>query len=232
MNQQEQPKALIVVTSHDQLGDTGKQTGWYLSEVTHVYYPLVEAGFSVDFASPLGGAAPMDPGSRKPEDPDNARFLADPELMARVTHTQPLAQVDASAYQVVHFAGGHGVMWDFPEHPEIERVARGVYERGGVIAAVCHGPAALVGVKLSNGAYLVAGKQVATFTNSEERAVGLAEVVPFLLQSRLEQRGAQVSPAPNWQSHAMTSERLVTGQNPQSAHAVAKAIVELTRARR
>jgi putative intracellular protease/amidase len=232
MNEQKKPKALIVVTSHDRLGETGKQTGWYLSEVTHVYYPLVEAGFSVDFASPLGGAAPMDAGSRKPEDPDNARFLADAELMATMARTQPLAQVDASAYEVVHFAGGHGVMWDFPENPEIERVARGVYERGGVVAAVCHGPAALVGVKLSNGSYLVTGKQVAPFTNSEERAVGLAEVVPFLLQSKLEQQGALISSAANWQSHAVTSERLVTGQNPQSARAVATGIVELTRARR
>jgi putative intracellular protease/amidase len=224
--------ALVVMTSHDRLGSTGKPTGWFLSEVTHVYYPLIEAGFEVDFASPRGGAAPLDESSRKLDDPDNARFLADAKLVERIQHTQPLAEVDASKYDVVHFAGGHGVMWDLPGNAEVERIAAGVYERGGIVAAVCHGPAALVDVKLSSGAHLVSGKRVAAFTNAEEQAVGLTEVVPFLLQSKLQERGAKLEPAANWASHALTSERLVTGQNPQSAHAVGRAIVELARAPR
>lgn len=226
-----QPKrrALIVLTSHDRLGDTEKSTGFYLSEVTHVYYPLVEAGFEVDFASPNGGAAPLDEASQNLEDPDNARFLGDPHLREQVQRTTPLAATEPSRYDVVHFAGGHGVMWDFPSNPDVQRVAAQIYEQGGIVAAVCHGPAALVNVKLASGAFLVAGKQVAAFTNSEEQAVGLTKVVPFLLQSKLEERGARVSLAANWQSQAVVSERLVTGQNPQSAHAVARGIVELAR---
>jgi putative intracellular protease/amidase len=228
-NHQPRRRALIVLTSHDRLGDTEKSTGFYLSEVTHVFYPLVEAGFEVDFASPNGGAAPLDEASRKLDDPDNARFLGDPHLREQLQRTTPLAMAEPNRYDVVHFAGGHGVMWDFPSNPDVQRVAAQIYEQGGIVAAVCHGPAALVNVKLASGAFLVAGKQVAAFTNSEEQAVGLTKVVPFLLQSKLEERGARVSLAANWQSQAVVSERLVTGQNPQSAHAVARGIVELAR---
>lgn len=223
-------KALIVVTSHDRLGETGKPTGWYLSEVTHVYYPLVQAGFAIDFASPRGGAAPLDESSRKLEDPENARFLGDPALVARLRETLPLAKVNPADYDVVHFAGGHGVMWDFPANADLRRIAASIYERGGIVAAVCHGPAALVDVTLSDGSYLVAGKDVAAFTNAEEETVGLAKVVPFLLQSKLAERGARVHPAGNWQSSVQVSGRLVTGQNPQSARAVGSAIVDVARA--
>lgn len=219
-------KALIVVTSNDRLGDTGKTTGWYLSEVTHVYYPLVEAGFDVDFASPRGGAAPMDEGSRDTKDPENARFLADATLVQRIGHTLPLSTIDPKNYGVIHIAGGHGVMWDLPADTDLQRVTAAVYERGGIVAAVCHGPAALVDVKLSSGRYLVDNRDVASFTNEEESAVGYTQVVPFLLQSKLESRGARVHTAGNWQSKVEVSERLVTGQNPQSARAVGKKIVE------
>jgi putative intracellular protease/amidase len=223
-------RALIVITSNDGLGDTGKKTGWYLSEVTHVYYPLVEAGFAVDFASPQGGAAPMDESSRKLDDPENKRFLEDPELTVRLRQTLPLADIDPKQYAVVHFAGGHGVMWDLPADAEVERVAAGVYEHGGIVAAVCHGPAALVDVKLTNGDYLVAGHDVAAFTNAEEEAVGLTKVVPFLLEAKLAERGARVHPARNWQSQVMVSGRLITGQNPQSARALGHRIVEVAKA--
>jgi putative intracellular protease/amidase len=230
MTTRERPrKALITVTSHDRLGETGKRTGWYLSEVTHLYYPLLEAGFQVDFASPRGGEAPMDEGSRKLDDPDNARFLADPSTMAGIRATQPLAHIEPSQYDVVHFAGGHGVMWDFPSDPDVQRIAAAIYEQGGIVAAVCHGPAALVNVLLSDGKYLVAGKEVAAFTNAEEREVGLADVVPMLLQSALEARGARVLVGPSWRSHVRVAERLVTGQNPQSAHEVAKSVLALAR---
>ena len=230
MNAKPTKRALIVVTSNDRLGATGKQTGWSLSEVTHVYYPLVEAGYAVDFASPRGGAAPMDESSRKLDDPDNARVLGDPELVARIGRTLPLADVDPSAYEVVHFAGGHGVMWDLPGDREVERVAAGVYEHGGIVAAVCHGPAALVDVKLSSGAYLVAGHDVAAFTNEEEQAVGLTEVVPFPLETKLAERGARVHPGGKWKSQVVASDRLITGQNPQSARALGKKIVEVASA--
>ena len=227
-----QPKrrALIVLTSHDRLGDTEKSTGFYLSEVTHVYYPLVEAGFEVDFASPNGGAAPLDEASQKPRRSRQcAASWVTRTCASKCSARRRSPRPSPSRYDVVHFAGGHGVMWDFPSNPDVQRVAAQIYEQGGIVAAVCHGPAALVNVKLASGAFLVAGKQVAAFTNSEEQAVGLAKVVPFLLQSKLEERGARVSLAANWQSQAVVSERLVTGQNPQSAHAVARGIVELAR---
>lgn len=224
-------RALIVVSSNDRLGDTGKKTGWYLSEVTHVYYPLLAAGFTVDFASPKGGAAPMDESSRQLNDPENKRFLDDSAAMARIRETIPLAKIDPGAYDVVHFAGGHGVMWDFPEDRELQRVAAGIYERGGIVAAVCHGPAALANVKLSNGTYLVAGKDVSAFTNAEEEAVGLTKVVPFALQSTLESRGAKFHAGANWASQISVSDRLITGQNPQSAHALAEKLVAAISAR-
>jgi len=217
--------ALIVVTSHGQMGATDKPTGWYLSEVTHVYYPLIEAGFTVDFASPKGGAAPMDEKSRKLDDPQNKRFVEDAGLMARMRDTIPLSAVDADRYQVIHFAGGHGTMWDFADDRDLQRVTGRIYDQGGIVSAVCHGPAALVNVKLANGDYLVKGKEVAPFTDAEEAEAGLTKVVPFLLESRLKERGATVKPSTNWQDHIAVSDRLVTGQNPQSAHSVGKAIV-------
>lgn len=222
-------RALIVVTSNDTFGPSGpkdKRTGWYLSEVTHVYYPLVEAGYTVDFASPRGGAAPLDESSRKLDDAENRRFVEEGHL-ARLERTAALGEIDPTRYDVVHFAGGHGVMWDFPGNPDIGRVAAGVYQRGGVVAAVCHGPAALVDVKLSDGTYLVAGKEVSAFTDEEERAVKLSEVVPFLLSSTLAKRGANMHPAANWTSQVSVSERLVTGQNPQSAKALGAKLVEV-----
>ena len=223
-------RALIVVSSNDRLGDTGKKTGWYLSEVTHLYYPLVEVGYTVDFASPKGGAAPMDESSRKLDDADNKRFLEDAAVMERIRSTIPLAKIDPERYDVVHFAGGHGVMWDFPEDRELQRVAAGIYEHGGIVAAVCHGPAALVDVTLSDGTYLVAGQDVSAFTNAEEEAVGLTQVVPFALQSKLESRGARFHPGANWASQVSVSGRLITGQNPQSARALAAKIVEAAKA--
>ncbi|WP_374078849.1 type 1 glutamine amidotransferase domain-containing protein [Bdellovibrio bacteriovorus] len=222
-------QALIVVTSNNKLGDTGKSTGWYLSEVTHVYYPLIEAGYTVDFASPLGGAAPLDESSRDLKDPDNKKFLEDKGLMEKMQKTLPLAKVDTKKYHIVHFAGGHGVMWDFHNSADLNRVAAEIYEKGGIVAAVCHGPAALVNVKLSNGQYLVAGKNVSGFTNAEEEQVGYSKIVPFLLESKLKERGAQFQGGQNWESKVSVAERLITGQNPQSAAAVGKKIVEVAK---
>jgi len=219
--------ALIVVTNHDRKGTTGKQTGWYLSEVTHIYYPLVEAGYKVDFASPKGGLAPMDESSRDTNDPDNKRLLDDSKTLAQLQNTLAIGDIDAKKYQIIHFAGGHGAMWDFHNSDAINRVTAAIYENGGIVSAVCHGPAALVNVKLSNGKYLVDGKDVSAFTDAEEAEVGLTDVVPFLLESKLRERGAKMHPAKNWQDQSVVSERLVTGQNPQSGHSVGKKIVAL-----
>ncbi len=210
-------KALIVVTSHSQLGDTGARTGWYLPEVAHPFFRLQSAGLEVEFASPRGGDAPADEGSLRSPDEESARFLHDPTLMPRLRQTLAPEQIAASDYAAILFAGGHGTMWDFPEDARLAAVTAAIYEQGGVIAAVCHGLAALVNVKGSDGRYLVAGKKLATFTNEEERAMKLESVVPFLLETALRERGAEIQLGPNWQENVVVDGRLITGQNPQSA---------------
>jgi putative intracellular protease/amidase len=220
-----QQKVLIVLTSHAVLGDTGKETGFYLPEVTHPYEAFAQAGFSVDFVSPKGGKAPMV--GVDLTDPLNKAFLEDPAKVAQVERTLSPAQIDPSQYAAIFYAGGHGTMWDFPEDKALAQIAAAIYEQGGVVGAVCHGPAGLVNIQLSTGDYLVAGKQVSAFTNQEEAAVGLAEVVPFLLADKLTERGATHTRADNFQAHVVVSERLVTGQNPTSAAGVGQAMVDL-----
>ena len=217
-------RALIVVTSHDQLGATGKPTGAYLSEITHVYQTLVKAGIAVDFVSPKGGRVPLDGVDRK--DADNAAFLDDTAAVAKLHASLRPADVEAARYRAIYYAGGHGTMWDLPDDAGLQRIAAAIYEAGGIVAAVCHGPAGLVNVKLASGAYLVAGKEVAAFTDDEERAVELTEVVPFLLASTLVARGAHHRAAPNFAANVVVSERLITGQNPASARGVGEAIVK------
>lgn len=219
--------ALIVVSSHGQLRDTGKPTGWYLSEVTHVYYPLVKAGYKIDFASTAGGEAPLDPSSKDLKDSDNKRFLEDKNLQKQMKNTLPLAKVDSKKYHIIHFAGGHGAMWDFPGNQDINRVTAEIYENNGIISSVCHGVAALVDVKLKNGEYLVKGKDINAFTNAEEEAVGLTKIVPFLLESKLKERGANFIAGDKWADKVVIFDRVITGQNPQSAHTLGARLVEL-----
>ena len=222
-----QKRALIVVTSHAQLGDTGKPTGYYLPEVAHPYAALVARGIEVDIASIAGGTAPLDPSSLQLTDTVNKQFWETPATRAKLEQTQPLSQIEPGRYQAVLFAGGHGTMWDFPKNPDVQRIAASIYEAGGVVAAVCHGPAALVDVKLPSGQYLVAGRQVAAFSDAEEDAAGLTQVMPFLLQSTLEKRGARYSKAALWKAHVQVDDRLVTGQNPASAAGVGAAVATL-----
>jgi putative intracellular protease/amidase len=139
--------------------------------------------------------------------------------------TRPLKEIDAYKYQVIYFAGGHGTMWDFPANPEIDRLASAIYMNDGIVAAVCHGPSALVDVRLPGGKYLIEGKEINSFTDAEEREVKKDKIVPFLLESRLRERGAKFIAAKNWSEIVIVSERLITGQNPQSASALGKAIV-------
>jgi putative intracellular protease/amidase len=226
MSQQVSPqKVLIVLTSHNTLGNTGQETGFYLPEVSHPVAVFDRAGLTIEYVSPKGGKAPMI--GIDLSDPLNAAFLDNPEKMAQVEHTLHPAQVDPSQYAAIFYAGGHGTMWDFPENAELAQIAASIYEQGGVVGAVCHGPAGLVNLRLSDGSYLVNGKVVSSFTNEEEVAVGLSEVVPFLLENRLIERGATVEKAANFQAKTIVSDRLVTGQNPASATGVAEAIVAL-----
>jgi putative intracellular protease/amidase len=216
---------LIVVTSHGQKGEGGDPTGYYLGEVTHPLAVFDAAKIPVEFASIKGGEPPVD--GLELNDPVNARYWSDQGFRTSMRTTQPLDAVDPSRYSAVLFAGGHGVMWDFPGNAAVERVARSIYEQGGVVSAVCHGPAALVDVKLSSGDYLVAGKQVAAFTDDEERAVGLQDTVPFLLATKLGARGAIHQPAANFTPKIVIDGRLVTGQNPQSATGVGEKVRDL-----
>ena len=218
-------RALFVVTSHKDLGATGLKTGYYASEVAHPYAVLTKAGFSVDFASPKGGKAPLDERSRSSADAETKAFLSDPKLMERLDRTIPVSAVQPRRYGVIFFAGGHGTMWDFRGNKLLQRLIAGIHERGGIIAAVCHGPAALVDVKLPGGRYLVAGKSIAAFTNEEEEAAGLTRVVPFSLEDELRRRGARFTKAEPWKNHAVRHGKIITGQNPASAKAVAEEIL-------
>ncbi|MDR1188599.1 MAG: type 1 glutamine amidotransferase domain-containing protein [Bifidobacteriaceae bacterium] len=211
---QHSKKVLFVLTSNADLGGDGS-TGYYINEAAHPWKVLTRAGHQVDFASFAGGPPPQD--GRQPGDQDQEEFLADPRVSIQLADTPALADVDADAYDAVLYVGGHGTMWDFPASEAVSRLGRDIYENGGVVAAVCHGPAALVNLTLSDGRHLVDGKRVASFTNAEEEAVGLTGTVPFALADRLSERGADHVPADNFTENVVVDGRLVTGQNPQSA---------------
>ncbi len=225
--QAETKPVLIVLTSHKELGDTGKTTGFFLSELTHPLEVFEKAGLEVEFAS-IGGAEPPVDGLDL-EDPVNARYWNDPAFRSKLTATKKLSEVNPSQFSAVFFSGGHGTMWDFSDDPAVQKVAREIYEAGSPVGAVCHGPSALVNVKLSNGTFLVEGKEVAAFTNSEEEKMGLTKVVPYLLETKLIERGAKHIAAPDFQKNVVASGRLITGQNPASASGVAEKMLELLR---
>jgi putative intracellular protease/amidase len=218
-------KILLVLTSHGQLGDTGKPTGAYLSEVAHPYLAFTEAGYEVDLVSPKGGRPPLD--GVDDADAESKALLDDRGFLAKLSSTKRPAEVDAAAYAAIVYAGGHGTMWDFPDDRALAQLASAIDAQGGVVGAVCHGPAGLLNIQKVDGSYLIAGKKVAGFTNEEEAAVGLTKVVPYLLADALSQRGAIHQPAAMWAKQVVTDGRLVTGQNPQSARGVADAVLAL-----
>jgi putative intracellular protease/amidase len=214
---------LCVVTSHPIRGDTGEPTGFAMVELTHPLDVFEEAGIPVEIASIRGGHPPID--FFDLSDPVNNRLWKDKEFRDALAHSLVLGDLDASRYSAIFFAGGHGTMWDFADSPAVQNVIREIWETGGIISAVCHGPAALVNAKLSDNSYLVAGKKIASFTDEEEAEVKYTKVVPYLLASVLKERGAQHQPAPNWSENIVVDGRLVTGQNPASARGVGEAVV-------
>ena len=219
-------KALFVVTSCNVKGATGIPTGFNLSEVTHPLEKLEESGVVVDIASIKGGEAPLD-GLENFNDPVNSKYWADADFRKAIVNTLKLDEVKSSDYDVIFFAGGHGTMWDFPDSPAVLKLVPEFYESGKIVSAVCHGPASLVNVKLSDGSYLISGKNVAAFTNGEEEEVQSTNVVPFLLENALIKNGAKYKHAPNWNDNIAIDDRLITGQNPQSAASVGAAIVKM-----
>jgi putative intracellular protease/amidase len=215
-------KILFVLTSHADLGGV-RNTGFYVPEAAHAYSIFKSQGYEVDFVSPRGGQPPLD--GFKAEDTEQVAFLE--SNRAALANTLRPEQVRPADYAAIFYVGGHGTMWDFADQTELSAVAASIYEGGGVVSAVCHGPAGLLNIRLSSGEFLVKGKPVAAFTNAEEAAVGLSKTVPFLLESKLLERGATPILAPNFQANIQVWERLVTGQNPASARGVAEAVVKL-----
>lgn len=213
---------LFLLTSHDDLGGVRK-TGFHVNETAGLWDKFAAAGHSVRLTSIAGGVPPQD----RRRDSDLAqRFLSDAEIARQLMNTPALADIDPNNYDAVVFVGGHGAMWDFPGNEDITRIGRAIYESGGVVSAICHGPAALVELRLSDGVHLIRGKQVAGFTNAEEESVGLADVVPFLLADALEAAGATHVPGSDFEEQVVVDGRLVTGQNPNSAAAVATGVLE------
>ena len=217
-------KILFVVTSHNKKGDTREKTGYYLGEVSHPWDVLNSAGYEIDFVSPQGGKAPVD--AFDMTDSINKKFWNNTTYRNKIEHTKTPSEVNPEDYIAIHYAGGHGAMWDFADNTEIAEIAKQIYENNGVVSAVCHGPAGLVNIKLSNGSYLVDGKKVNSFTNEEEVKVKLENVVPFLLENTLIERGAIFEKSAPFNNHVVTDQRLVTGQNPQSAHSVGEATLK------
>ncbi|MEM7710625.1 MAG: type 1 glutamine amidotransferase domain-containing protein [Pseudomonadota bacterium] len=221
---------LIVLTSHSKLGKTGRETGFYFDEMAAPYWALTDAGHEVVIASIAGGPAVHDPGSVKAdpvEQPEAVRrFLADPTAMSKLSNTPAVGDVDPAAYDAVFLPGGHGTMWDFAQTPALGALVSKVHASGGVVGAVCHGPAGLLGATKPDGTPLVSGLRVNAFTNAEEEAVGLTDAMPFLLETRLQEQGALFEGTENFRLHAVSDGRLVTGQNPASAPAVAALLVE------
>lgn len=214
------PKILIVVTNHSELPN-GHKTGLWLEEYAVPYNEFIEAGFDVVTASPRGGAAPIDP--RSFEEDKAATTYAD--ALAQVKQTTRLADVDPKEFDALFFPGGHGPMFDLAIDAGVKKLLRHFAENGKVYAAVCHGPAALVGATTSAGDSIIAGKRLTAFTNSEEHEVQLDKVVPFLLEDKLREEGAQFEAAANWSDHVVTDGLLITGQNPQSSASTARAVI-------
>lgn len=221
-------KILMVLTSHNRLGDTGKKTGFWLEEFAEPYYVFKDAGAQVTLASPLGGQPPLDPKSDEPgaQTAATKRFRADRAAQDALASTLKLASVRAADYDAVFYPGGHGPLWDLAEDKDSIALIATTLAAGRPVALVCHAPGALRHVKAADGSPLVKGKRVAGFSNTEEDAVGLTKVVPFLVEDMLKELGGRYSKAADWQPYAVSDGNLITGQNPASSEPVAKALLE------
>ncbi len=224
-------KILIVLTSHDELGATGKKTGFWLEEFAAPYYVLGDAGSELTLASTKGGQPPLDPKSDLPENQSDLthRFRGDSNAQAELARTKRLADVSATDFDAVFYPGGHGPMWDMPDNPTSIALLEAFVSAGKPIGAVCHAPVALTNVRDASGGYLINGKRVTGFSNEEEIAVQLDKVVPFLLEDRLKERGGIYRQGPVWLPHIEVDGLVVTGQNPASSASAAEALLKLLR---
>jgi putative intracellular protease/amidase len=221
-------KILMVLTSHDRLGDTGRKTGFWLEEFAAPYFVFRDGGVDLTLASPKGGQPPIDPKSDLPENqtPAMTRFKQDAEAKRALANTVQLADVNAEDYHTVFYVGGHGPLWDLAESPVSIALIESFYDAGKPVALVCHSPGVLHRVK-HKGEPLVKGKRVTGFTDDEEEEVHLTEVVPFLVEDELKRLGARYEKFPNWQPHSIVDGRLITGQNPASSTSAAQALMKV-----
>lgn len=221
-------KILMVLTSHDELGNTGKKTGFWLEELAAPYYVFKDSGAQITLASPKGGQPPLDPKSNEPDSQteQTRRFEADPTAKAQLAATLRLDGVSPEDFDTVFYPGGHGPMWDLAEDPNSIRLIESFLASGKPVALVCHAPAALRHAMTPDGKPLVEGKKVTGFTNTEEESMGLTEVVPFLLEDELKVKGGNFSKGPDLESYVVSDGLLITGQNPKSSGPAAKTLIE------
>jgi putative intracellular protease/amidase len=221
-------KVLIVLTSHDQLGNTGRKTGFWLEELAAPYYTFKDAGAEIVLASPQGGQPPLDPKSNEPSFRTELthRFEADAAANAQLAATVRLDSVNQADFDTVFYPGGHGPLWDLAEDPNSIALIESFIAAGKPVALVCHAPGVLRHVKGANGRPLVEGKKVAGFTNTEEEAVGLTHIVPFLVEDELKAKGGLYSQGPDWSSYVVSDRLLITGQNPASSAEAAALLIK------
>jgi len=220
-------KVLIVLTSHEELGNTGEKTGFWIEEFAAPYYVLADAGAELTIASPKGGQPPVDPKSESADSQTTAtkRFYGDYDLIDKVAHTFKLSEVNEADFDAVFYPGGHGPLWDLATDPISIALIENFYKNNKPVAFVCHAPAALLKVKTADGEPLVKDKEVTGFSDTEEEAVKLSKVVPFLLEDELKKLGSHYSKGDNWSSYVKEDGLLITGQNPASSEAVAKLLL-------
>lgn len=220
-------KILIVLTSHSELGNTGKKTGFWIEEFAAPYYVFKEAGAEISIASPKGGQPPIDPSSDTPDNqtPSTIRFKADTELQKELSNSLKLSSVSADDFDGIFYPGGHGPLWDLTYNTDSIKLIETFWKSLKPIAAVCHAPSALLHAKNENGELLLKGKNVTGFSNSEEDAVQLSEIVPFLLEDELTNSGSAYSKKENWASYVVKDGLLITGQNPASSEEAARELL-------
>jgi len=220
-------RALLVFTNHQDYPTKTRKTGLWLSEATHFMETMDNRKIEMDFVSPLGGVVPIDPKSLDLKDATNRRYYEDAAFRAKLNATYKPEEIQAQHYQIIYFTGGHGTMWDFPNNEKLQAITQQIYENNGMVAAVCHGVAGLLNVKLADGTYLPEGKRITGFSNWEEKLLGFSHEVPFLLEDALIKRNAEYYKALlPFVRYIKVDERLVTGQNPKSARKVGKKVIE------
>jgi len=223
-------KILFVVTSHDALGDTGKKTGLWIEEFAAPYYKFHDLGKEIVIASPKGGQAPIDPKSDLPENktPATKRYYSDKETQEKLSNTVPLSTVSESDFDMIFYPGGHGPMWDLPDDQDSIKLIESFYNHGKPVALVCHAPVALKNVKTPDGEWLIKGKRVTAFANTEEETAQLTHVVPFLLEDMLKERGSIFEKGEDWKPFVTRDGLLITGQNPASSVLAVDTILDYT----